>query len=290
LTILPQICMVSVDRTTGRNLVIWDRNSTRVFKQYNVYRQGTVTGYYIKLGIVPYKSLGVFEDTMVNPKSQAYMYKITATDYANNETDLSLCTPHKTIHLLVTQGVPKGFQLDWDEYIGFDYSTFKIYRSIDSRAFENAQDIATTSHTWTDFNAPSGYLQYYVAVQSPATCTPTALTKSESGPFIHSISNLEDNRLRITNGIQSYIGSLYSVAPNPTSDRVVIRYPLITDKNATIKIVDLTGKIIFESLLPESSNEITISLKEHRLADGIYLIRLLSGKQQCIQKVCKFEK
>jgi hypothetical protein len=199
--IVPQICMVTFDSTANHNLVTWERNSKYVFDHYNIYREGTVSGYYIKIGEVPYTALTVFEDTLVNPKSQAFLYKITATDLQGKETPLEACAYHKTIHLLVTKGVPTGYQLDWDEYIGFPYGTYKIYRSINGQPFEMVHEHSATTRTWTDFNAPDGYLQYFIAVEKSTPCVPYNPYKSSAGPFAQAMSNMEDNRLKTSNAI-----------------------------------------------------------------------------------------
>jgi photosystem II stability/assembly factor-like uncharacterized protein len=199
--IAPQICMVTFDSTANHNLVTWERNSKYVFDHYNIYREGTVSGYYIKIGEVPYTALTVFEDTLVNPKSQAFLYKITATDLQGKETPLEACAYHKTIHLLVTKGVPTGYQLDWDEYIGFPYGTYKIYRSINGQPFEMVHEHSATTRTWTDFNAPDGYLQYFIAVEKSTPCVPYNPYKSSAGPFAQAMSNMEDNRLKTSNAI-----------------------------------------------------------------------------------------
>jgi len=198
LYIAPQICMVTVSTLTGNNLIIWEKHSSAPLTDFNIYRESTAAGIYDLIGTVPYNNLSMFEDTTADPTKRAYIYKITGIDTSGTETDINLCKPHKTIHLLVTTNPElKSTQLAWDQYYGFVYQTYNIYRSTTGTNFTVIDAMPSSLNSWTDPEPITGELFYRVAVEKPTPCIPVGSgKKAESGPYSHSMSNIDDNRLQ----------------------------------------------------------------------------------------------
>ena len=194
----PQICMVTVDSSTGQNLVVWEKESTAPILAYNIYRESVAAGIYDHMVSMPYDDLSQFVDTVADPTAQAYIYKITATDMEGSETDIDLCRPHKTIHLLVsTNPELNTTQLAWDRYYGFEYPSYTIYRSDDGVSFDSIHSISANLNSWTDPEASDGDHFYRIAVRKPQPCTPVGGKKKVgTGPYNHSLSNLDDNKLK----------------------------------------------------------------------------------------------
>ena len=293
LVIAPQLCMVTnvLASDSNKNMIIWTRNSSNIYDHYNIYREGYISGSYTKIGEVKFNAATSFIDSSVNPRSQAYVYKITAVDSNGIETDLNACAIHKTIHLLVTQGIPSGIQLDWDEYIGFDYKTYHVYRSENHSAFEKVNDMASTSRTWTDFDAPSeDYLQYYVTVDRATACNTNGNKKSGDGLIVESVSNLEDNRLRST-GIQNNLNEQYglSVFPNPFDVETEIKYKLENNSSVSIKLTDLQGRIIQNIIdTKQSIGNYNYSIGNN-LGKGIYIVYVMINNTTNQLKVIKIK-
>jgi parallel beta-helix repeat protein len=210
LSIAPEICMVTVEYydendTDGHNKIIWEKNSKVIYKQFNIYRESNTAGYYTYLASVPYSNESYYDDTSVNPKEQAFLYKITATGLDNVETKISLSKYHKTIHLITTTeyGVG-GVQLDWDEYIGFPYSTYYINRSYNGGDYEEIHSMASTTTAWTDYSVDPALDQndpiykYFIAVKKQGGCDTRKNMKKKAGGglFSQAESNMEDNRLQ----------------------------------------------------------------------------------------------
>ncbi len=199
LCLAPQICMVTVDRETGNNLVVWEKKSRAPILAYNVYRESEAAGIYDLLETVPYDKLSVYEDSVADPTVQAYLYKITALDTAENETDIDLCKPHKTIHLLVTTNPELNTtQLAWDKYYGFEYQTYTIYRSQTKSDFDSIHSLSASLNSWTDPDPLDSDLFYRISVRKPVPCEPEGLgKKAGTGPYSHSLSNMDDNKLKL---------------------------------------------------------------------------------------------
>jgi hypothetical protein len=196
--LIPDLCMVTVDRETGYNLVVWEKKSIAPILAYNVYRESSASGIYDLLETVPYDELSIYTDTVADPTARAYLYKITAIDTSGYETDIGLCKPHKTVHLIVsTNPELNTTQLQWDRYYGFDYQSYTIYRSSTGLNFEPVTPISASLNSWTDAPALTGDLFYRIAVEKPEPCIPTGGNKKEgTGPYHHSLSNMDDNRLK----------------------------------------------------------------------------------------------
>lgn len=294
LVIAPQVCMVTniLSADSNKNMLIWDRNSSNIYNHYNVYREGYRKDEYTKIGEVKYKDVTVFTDSFVNPKSQAYVYKITAVDVNGKETDINACAPHKTIHLLVTRGIPSGVQLDWDEYIGFDYKTYHIFRSENNTVFTKVHDMASTSRTWTDFDAPNEkLLKYYVCVDRNVACTATSIKKAGAGPLASAISNMEDNsRLRSSQTTVNFTkNTALSIFPNPFESNFKLSYTLTGHSDVVIVVSEITGRNI-KTVLHTSQNtgKYTISYGE-QLQPGIYLVYIKINNENAVTKVIKIK-
>jgi hypothetical protein len=281
LSMAPQICMVTVDRMTHKNLVIWEKLSKAKYKEFNVYREGTVSGYFEKIGTVPYDSNGYFVDKVVNPKEQAYIYKITAIDSNQVETDINLCKAHKTIHLLVTKGIPDGIQLDWDEYIGYNYGTYEIYRSSDSIDFRSVHEMASTTRTWTDFSTPDqDLLHYFISVVKEGGCYPAGRpkTKAGGGLYSQSESNMEDNRLQFTS--INKMGSTnvgLNIFPNPFANIATVSYQLSQPATVSLEIYNMVGvkvAALMYSRQIQGEHKYQLNVKSIGLKTGIYVISL----------------
>ncbi len=247
LYLAPQICMVTIDTVTGKNLVIWEKNTIAPLASYYVYRESVVRGQYELLAEVPADELSVYTDTAANPVEQPYIYKITALNIEGEESSLELCKPHKTIHLLTSFNTESSTaQLDWDEYYGFDYGTYFIYRSDTQSGFSKVKDISSSFRTWLDTEALPNTVYYYrVSVARGEECNPTGTgAKAGTGPYSHSLSNLDDNKLKTTDIYDVSGHGRLMVYPNPSSGDVMLRLPGSMNVKYRLYIRDLSGKVL----------------------------------------------
>jgi len=272
LFLAPQLCMVTVDPATGNNLVVWEKNSTAPVSHFNVYRESNYAGIYDLLASVPYDDLSVVLDSTADPTSRAFIYKITAVDSSGFETDEDLCKAHKTIHLLVTSNPEtKATQLDWDRYVGFEYGTYIIYRSDKSYDFNQIDLMASSTSTWADPDPGEGTKFYRIAAERPESCNPSSnlKNKADAGPYSHSMSNIEDNRLNTT-GVMENIATELDIYPNPFSYTTTISFHNPEHAKYSLVIYDLAGKkVITQNVF--SGN---IAFNRGDIPAGIYLIEL----------------
>jgi hypothetical protein len=278
LIVAPQICMVTVDLETGKNLVIWEKKGLAQVIEYNIYRESIVAGQYERIGQLTYDALSVFVDTVADPSEQAYIYKITATDAEGIESNIDLCKPHKTIHLITSTNMTTGdVQLSWDPYYGFEYGTYYIYRSQTQSNFDSIHSMSSSTAAYTDIEASTEKLLYYyrVAVKRPSACYPESSgNKAGTGPYSQSMSNIEDNRLKVgLNNLKS-AGQL-TIFPNPFNEMTILKFPNPENKMFRLKVMDLTGKILRDINGISGSDYV---LERDYLEKGYYIIELSGDK------------
>lgn len=276
----PQICMVTVDTATGDNLVVWEKKSSAPIASYNIYRESIVAGEYEVIGNVPANKLSVYSDTAADPPAQAYIYKITAVMANGWESNIDLCSPHKTIHLLTSLNTEFNVaQLDWDHYYGFVYGTFHIYRSIDDFPFAIVHSMASSTTTWLDKGAPDKDSIYYrISVESPVACSPTGTGKAGTGPYTHSLSNLDDNKLKESDTTTAVVDAMadreLNIYPNPFSERTTVEFSNPDYEEYRVVVRDLSGKVMIMDLTTESRYYI----ERGNLPTGLYTIELVGKK------------
>lgn len=200
-----EICVVTNDPFTGKNLIAWERTKGKRTAYYNIYRETTVAGIYEKIGSLPFDSVSVFIDEYSNPKQRAYRYRISAVDSCNNESKLS--NPHKTLHLTVNAGVGGQINLIWSHYEGFPFQTYRIYRGTHPDSLKLIDSIQSTLNSYTDINPPKTTVFYQVSAVKNDTCFPTIFrgtTTSNSGPFSQSTSNIKDYNITQSSYLDIY--------------------------------------------------------------------------------------
>ncbi|MFC2114229.1 T9SS type A sorting domain-containing protein [Bacteroidota bacterium] len=193
-----EICVVTVDTNTNKNLIAWERTRGQRTSHYNVYKESSIAGIYNLIGIRKFGDVSVFVDKSSIPLESSARYKITSVDSCGTESSFSPF--HQTLHLQVNQGVGSQINLDWqDKYIGFNYLSYNIFRGTNPANLSYFTTISSSFTSWTDLNPPSGPVFYQVAAVMPDTCSPTILrAQSSNGPFSQSTSNIKDYRIQTT--------------------------------------------------------------------------------------------
>ena len=279
--VLPEeqpICVVSVDTTTGTNMVIWEKVQTSNIDFYKIYREGSIPGDYIYIDSVPFDSMSVYNDLVANPMIRSWRYKISAVDICGNESPLS--DAHKTIHLNLNLALGGNINLIWDNYEGFPYYTFYIMRHQASSGWTVLDSLPNNMFSYTDTTTNYNGLWYIVTVKTPAPCVPTSSTKVNGGPFAQSISNLDDygvntgnNSVYVHDGFDDIL-----IYPNPAKERCSI----IGKSLLKIEVMDMNGQVLqSQTFSPVNLKTIDVS----GLTPGIYLIKAVTKTGSYVRKV-----
>ncbi len=238
-----EICLVTVDTATQKNMVIWEKTPDVGIVSYNIYRQ---SGFDFDLiATVPYDSLSVYLDQGSKPQERAARYAISVIDTCGNESPLS--PYHQTIHLGSSLGSqPNTIVLDWTDYIdetaSFIPEYYYIYRGTSPATLSLHDSISSIYSEYNDL-VPQGSLYYQIVVNKITPCDPANLLKASAGPFSQSISNLEDNRLKedaIGNSLAGQIN--LRVYPNPCRKQTTIAYTLQNTADIIIEVYNVIGE------------------------------------------------
>ena len=287
-----KICIVTVDLETGKNMVVWEKTYDVGTDHFNVYRLGT-GGIYNLLGEVDFDSLSVFVDMTSDPEKTQYSYKISAVDTCGNESAKS--NYHKTLFLQYTSS-EGGVNLLWQDYVieneTVDFSDFNIYRGSDSTALTQI-DVVSGSNVYTDTDpaAKSQRMYYRVAGVLPQPCDPAGLLagkKAGSGPFVHSLSNLEDNKLKT--GISNALaGSLnLQLYPNPFNENTMIYYSLDREMDVMVEVFNLVGErlaVLYNDTQYAGDHKIELKASDLNNQQGLYYVRLHFDGQSITRKL-----
>lgn len=290
----PVICIVSVDTATGKNqcLFIKDSIANIGLSKYNFYRETTSAGVYQKLGSKNANLISLWTDQSANPLQRAWRYKITAEDSCGNESAIS--SLHKTIHLAANLGLNNTVNLIWDNYEGFSYPTFIIWRYEPAGGWVKLDSLPSNLNSYTDFTAPVPIVNvfYYIEVVPPSPCVAsiknpqpmTNLNTSRSNVYKINPTPTSVNPLDVS-------GLTVAVYPNPSHGKFTVaagsnsKYSLDIYNMMGEKVVELLSGGVngLNSTTQSLNNSITLDLSEAN--NGVYFLQLRSEDGVVTKKI-----
>lgn len=173
------VCLITVDTATGTNKVVWQKTYGLGIESFRIYRESSMAGIYQLSGTVLFDSLSTFTDPVANPLVHSWRYRIAAVDSCGNE---SVMGPwHKTMHLTVNQGIGSTINLIWDNYEGFTYGSYFIWRYKPASGWTLVDSVASNLTSWTDYNAPTPFgLRYFIEIKHPDGCFATKTVENHN--------------------------------------------------------------------------------------------------------------
>ena len=270
------ICMITVDSLISRNKIVWAKVSPSGVDYYKIYRESSTPGQYLFVDTVRNTSMSKFTDSIANPMTHSWRYKISQVDMCGNESPLS--DFHKTMHLTINHGLGNSFNLIWDDYEGYYYPMFYIIRHINALGWVTLDSLQNTMHSYTD-NPPSlGGLKYLIGIKKTDSCI-VSISKDQTETYNTSVSNMEEYAIII--GVEEIKSNLYGldIYPNPNSGVFSLVH---SDKISNVFVYDIYGSIIYEKQKINSSH-FDIDLKG--MPKGIYFIKVQSGNNVYTDKV-----
>ena len=270
-----EICMVMIDPSTEKNMIIWEKTPDVGISAYQVWKVAGIENVLVEEVLYDDTSMVIDLNSTPTVKSDAYF--LVAIDSCGNSSDYSPW--HKPFLLQSSLGTDDVINLNWEPYLvdGNEYlfESIVIYRGSDSLSMEAIDNIAAGigSNSYVDQNPLLNVKAFYrIGGEKSQACDPNNVgaKKGESGPFIHSLSNLEDNR--ITTGIfENETGSTISIQPNPMNTQSLICWKNDTADKYYFRIIDLRGSVILERSL---QNKYDLLLNRDMLESGYYVIEI----------------
>jgi photosystem II stability/assembly factor-like uncharacterized protein len=269
-----EICIVTVDTTTWKNKIIWEKTPNVAKASFNIYKE-TGTNIYDSIGNVPYSNQSFFIDVSSNPQLYANRYKISAIDSCGEESQKSFY--HQVVKLIITSQVGSStVDLDWslyeDESGIYVPTRYYIYKGSSANSMVLIDSVPGTQHMYSDINV-TGFYYYMIGVKKDNGCN---VTKSIFG---RSFSN---NITNSNTGINSYLKDTdVNIYPNPVTNELIIEFNGNT-KNTNFEILNSIGQVVFKGNLIEKT-----VVQTSNFAPGIYLLKLENGKTFEFKKIIK---
>lgn len=271
---LQQLCVVTVDSVTDKNLLVWEKEITASIDYYAILKETNQNNVYAEIGLVAYDSLSIFIDTLSNPFQNANKYKIEIVDTCGLRSVAG--TPHKTIHLSINIGLNNVINLAWNQYEGLPILTYNIYRGQTPENVTLLTSLPSNIVSFTDNFPILGVNYYYVEAVLPDSCTPfrDGLTGSLSNYTSQLISSV--NQYDVNNSV--------NVFPNPNNGSFIIESNIPENGKLRIEVRNIIGQLLYAQD-DNAAKGIYRKNIDMDLAKGIYLITLQTNEGSVTKKV-----
>ena len=252
---------------TLNNLVVWQKAAGQGISAYNVYKESTTANVYFLAGTVPYDSTSIFHDSLSNPMTRSWRYRISAIDSCGNESALSPI--HKTIHLTQNIGLSNTINLIWDDYEGFSFGTYYINRLDSFTGWVTIDSIPSNLTSYTDATPPLGNMRYSIEVKHPEGCDPDAFKAanySSSRSNRTSLISIGEDTTTVDITVAGNQGAGITIYPNPTAGKLTIA----SQQNGTLVIYTIIGVELKRLQVQQGINNVDIS----GYSPGVYLFNI----------------
>lgn len=279
------LCVVTVDSATTTNLVVWERVETNGIDHYNIYRENAIAGEYVKIDEVDADSLSQYVDLAASPEVRSWRYKLSATNECNVEGPQSL--HHKTIHIVYSDGGSGNYDINWDQYEGFNYGTYYIDRrdAVNTNWVEIGQVTVGNALTLTDNPPVITGLDYRVTVETPGQCSATKANdynSSRSNRSAGIFSPGDTDSIPDVGLTELVLDYEINVFPNPFNGTLNIQ---VEDKVSieSFEIKGVNGTTIRNEKV--FGNSVSSDLSD--LERGIYFVIVHTSEGKSLHKVIK---
>lgn len=276
----PGICLVTVD-SLNHNVVVWEKQENQPISHFTIYKEiDTTTQAMVKIGTVHYDSLSIFIDTLSDASKGSSFYRISVTDTCQKESLKS--ERHKTLFIQPQPGALPGYvKCQWENYLGFSFLTFYVYRGFSKDSMSLIATKAAGSFAWNDTNKTEitkhDTAYYYVEIAHPNVqgCNPTRLGQN----YNSSKSNSAGIAVNKLSGVRVKDGNNVRVYPNPTNGKIRVESAL--PGKTDIIVTDITGRILLSKQYDGTT--IDMDLSEHH--SGVYFIKLSQNGVDIVKKL-----
>lgn len=253
------LCVVTVDSATGKNMLIWERPTAGTcVDSVRIYKETNVTDVYELLASKGFNDLSTYIDVSSDPDLKADKYRLALF---GSGIESAPSDAHKTIHLTVNVGQGNARNLIWNSYEGAPVSTYNIYRGTNPSNLSLYASVSGSNTSYTDPNPMGTANIYQIELVLPYACNP-----SKTGQATTRSNVASDGATSIIDEADM-LNSLY-IAPNPAHGLVTV-----TADNmdiVSVKMFSLDGKQVLNitDFSLRASNTIDVS----NLQRGLYVV------------------
>lgn len=157
----PQIALVTVDPTTGKNRINWKfKNLPDYISTVCIYKEGSHYNQFDLIGEAQPSDEG-FTDMASNPAVTTSRYRICLNTSFGIPTESG--TPHQNVHLTINKGMNGSWNLMWNAYSGRDIDHYRILRGTSPETLTEIATVPGSTQSYTDLTAPEGVAYYAIA-------------------------------------------------------------------------------------------------------------------------------
>jgi hypothetical protein len=274
---LNPICLVTVDTSTNTNLLVWEKPISTDIDYFNIYRETSVAGEFQFVASVPYTDESIYNDLVASPSVRSWRYKLSAVNFCGEESDLSEF--HKTIHLTISFGLGNTINLNWDEYEGFAFSTFNLYRHTTAGGWNLIQSLPSTQFSYTDSPSSINGLDYIISITPPSTCTSTK-AQDHNSTRSNKTASITGELVGLNEVDETGLTSVY---PNPSTGEFNLSVLTENANGFDLIVTDAQGRVVMQFSSLDSNALIDLS----DFSDGIYNLQILVDEQIINRKLVK---
>jgi hypothetical protein len=279
---VPPICMVTVDETDNKNVVIWEKPMDAAIDSFLVLREDiNLPGVYHIISAQAYVELSEFKDVSSDANARAYRYKLAVKDTCGGITIPS--TAQRSMHLDVAQGNNLlSRQLTWNVYQGQPqaFTQYLIYRETAPGNLNLAIiDSVPSTQTWyydnTLTNINDTARAYKIGYRVTTPCVSTRAQNDICS------SNVTANERPAVDGVKNISSNDLSWNIMPIPNNGVFTVVLNNLVQAELKMFDITGKLLIQEKLMGQIN----TVNAQNLSRGTYLVSVTDNNGFSSQKL-----
>ncbi|MES2566909.1 MAG: T9SS type A sorting domain-containing protein [Bacteroidota bacterium] len=288
-TIIPEICMVSLDSVFANNIVFWDKTVNSKIDSFIIYREVS-TNNYRRIGAQHYSKLSRFIDTVRSvgpangdPNITSYRYKLQLRDSCGN---YSAKSPYHNNFYFTT--VSNGSFI-WNAYEvqgqpATPVSTCDLLR--DNFGTNTWTVVGSCAGTQNNLNDPSFALFPNAVWRIDGlgfNCNPTYKTTQIN----KSKSNVKNNFNvgGLPTGVKNNeLNFTVILAPNPATTELIISFSQEVKEITSVLVMDVLGKVISSYEINEG---LVSTIPVNELSNGVYFIKIQQGKNTTVKKFVK---
>jgi surface protein len=267
------LCYVSADENQPQNNRVFITSDPGLSGQnvdfHEVLREGT-SGYETIGFIVPPEES--FLDTTSDNNTQAYRYKVQTTDICGQQ--LTLSDFHKTILLQSGIATDNSVNLAWTPYLGYTFSSYNVYRSVNGGSYELLTSLASTNTSYNDTSADveNNFYEYYISIDV-GSCGTSPLQSFELK------SNREFVNPNLSIGNNTWLNKTIILYPNPTTEIINVS----TTNDVEVRSVLLYSAKGHKVIEVDKTGPIDVS----GLSEGIYYVTIKTNQGLVSKSVIK---
>ena len=218
----------------------------------------------------------------------------TPTTITNHFTDNGNGTITDNLTQLVWQKTPNPNVVTWEQALtyaeGLTIGTTSDWRLPNIKELQSlTNEAATNPSVFSPYFSGLGVHNYWSSTSLPNQTTKSWYWNTQFGITTYDVKTNSNYVLCVSGNPSLSLQTIEShtsikIAPNPSSDFVLISFPSYTT-SAKIEIVDALGKIVLNKEIVINSNEYLLDIE--RISQGMYYLSIINGNIKNTYKIIK---